>query len=658
MSLHVRRLTAVLCLLSLSAHVHAQTPAKPKKSINTNDSSVRAAADPLAAERRMQATSLITALADEARGYRDETLRARVQAQSADALWETDQERAKTLFRRAWDAAEVADQENLRRRETARRTPNANGETATNLNRPNMRAEVLRLAARRDRALGEELLTKLEAAKKQEDEKLTGAAATAGNTGAAGSTGAAGNTEAGGRTTPDAQTPPRRDAYETPPELARRLSLAMEFLNDNDVERALQFAEPALARTTQMAVEFLVLLREKNPGMADERYVALLGRTVADAEADANTILLLSSYVLTPHLYMVVVPDGGTQISQRRRDIVPPTDMPAAVRQAFSRAAVAVLMRPLAPPDQDRTSAGRGGTYFVTARLLPFVEQNTPALAADLRARLAALTPDVPTAERAEMDRDLMRGLTSEAERGDPVQEALDRLPNAQTPEQRDAVYMQAAMSAAFKRDPRARDYADKIDNADLRRQVRAFVDFAAVNQAVQNKDGAEVLRLAQSGELTPVQRTWALSEASRLLLDNDRPRAVEALEAAAVEARRIDGDSPDRPRSLVAVATQFFKLDRNRAWELMTEAVKAANAAPEFTGADAGLAARVQTRGNRSTINFSAPSLDLGGIFATLAQEDMGRAVELAKSFTGEAPRATATLAVARAVLKGKQKS
>jgi hypothetical protein len=39
-------------------------------------------------------------------------------------------------------------------------------------------------------------------------------------------------------------------------------------------------------------------------------------------------------------------------------------------------------------------------------------------------------------------------------------------------------------------------------------------------------------------------------------------------------------------------------------------------------------------------------------GIFGRLASDDLIRAVELAKSFTGEAPRATATLAIVRSVL------
>jgi hypothetical protein len=178
------------------------------------------------------------------------------------------------------------------------------------------------------------------------------------------------------------------------------------------------------------------------------------------------------------------------------------------------------------------------------------------------------------------------------------------------------------------------------------------------LNRAVSDKkDGMEVLRLASTGDLTPVQRTWAYTEAARLLAKDDRPRALEALEAAANSAKGIDAADPDRVRSTVAVATRFFEFDRNRAWEIMADVVKAANAAPEFTGSDAGLAARVQTRNSTSTINFPAPAFDLTGIFSTLAKDDMDRAIALAQTFTGESPRAIATLAIASSVLKDKSK-
>jgi hypothetical protein len=570
-------------------------------------------------------------------------LRARVQVQAADALWETDKERARALFRRAWDAAELADTENTRRGEEQNRATGRSGTRGLNL--PNLRGEVLRLAAKRERALGEEFLLKMEEARKREASELNNASASVPAAGTGSAAGTAGGANSGGQ-------PARRDPDAVPPDVARRLRLAMQFLEDSDIERALAFADPVLNNVNPSSVEFLVLLREKSAQEADKRFNALLANTAINPNSDAGDILLLASYVLTPGLYMTMGQGGqGVSTSQRRRDITTP-ELPAALRVGFARAASQVLLRPLPQEDQDATATGRIGTFFVISRLLPFFEQVIPEGVPALRARLAALNPDIPEQARKGLGEDLTRGLVPEDTR-DRVQESLDAAARATDPRERDTAYLRAAQEAAFKGDARARDYADKIEDPDLRRQVRGFIDFSLLNRAVTDKkDGLEVLRLAATGELTPVQRTWAYTEAARLLAKDDRPRALEALEAAATSAKGIDAEDPDRVRATVAVATRFFEFDRNRAWEIMADAVKAANAAPEFTGSDAGLAARIQTRNQRSTINFPAPVFDLTGVFQTLAKEDMNRAVALAQTFTGESPRAIATLAIARAVL------
>ncbi|MBA3320289.1 MAG: hypothetical protein H0T45_02425, partial [Pyrinomonadaceae bacterium] len=578
---------AAVCLLAASFPFNAQVANKNKQPAGggkNTAASAGAATDPLAAERRMTAVSLVNALADEARGFRDPNLKARVQAQAANALWETDRERAVALFRRAWDAAEAADQENQRRREAVRNTQGSGGpRLATNLNLPNMRGEVLRLAAKRDRALGEQFLGELEETRKQEEKDA--ATAAAGGTGTG--TNAATTTGEGGER--------GRDVLATPPEAARRLRLALQFLNDGEVERALQFAEPALGQPHQLTVEFLVVLREKDAAAADQRYVALLSRAAIDPSTDANTILMLSSYVLTPHLYMAFERGGGISSSQRRRDITRP-DLPAPVRSAFANVATQIFLRPVPPPDQDQTTTGREGLYFVIARLLPFIEQIDPNKGSALRAQMAALAPDLRARDR-DFERDLTRGLVPETEDSQAgIQEALDQASKATDPERRNGLYAAAAMRAARGNDSQAEDIAAKIEDIELRRQVRAFVQFVRINQAVEKKDGAEVLRLvANASEITRAQRTWGYTEAGRLLLKPDRTRALEALEAAAAEARRIDAEDADRVSSTVAVATQFFELDRGRAWEIMAEAVKASNGAVEYTGADSGLAVRVQ---------------------------------------------------------------
>lgn len=664
-----RTFAATACALSLSLSAFAQQPAQSPQPSKTKPaaSKTRGAADPLAANRRATAVTLINALADEARSFRDQSLRARVQMQAADALWETEQERSRALFRRAWDAAEQADQESRKKGESDLRAAGGSGgggrggggqqmtveegrgagggrpgALAAMLNQPNLRSEVLRLAAKRDRALGEEFLARLDEQHKQDERDINAESVASGAGAAAG----------GGADAPP--MPSSINAHETPADDARRLELAIGFLRDNDTERAIQFAEPALNKVNTSVLEFLVSLREKSAEAGDQRYGALVARSAADPSTDPNAVLILSSYVLTPHMYMNIEPRGGLSTQQRQRDTTPPANMAAAVRAGFARFAAQELMRPLPSSDQPESRAARGGAYFVIGRLLPFFEQTLPSVVAPLRAQMSSVMPDIPEDMRKDMERDMTRGLVPESQRGDGMQEALDNAERATTQEARDGAYLRAALIAARKNDPKARDYASKIENAGLRDQAYAYVDFTGVNQAIQKKDGMEVLRLAQGGALSDTQRTWALTEAARLLKD-DRARANEALEAAFLSARKIDAADPDRPRSLVAVATEFFAVDRGRAWELMQEVVKSANASTEFTGTDAGMAVRVEAKNMRSTVNFPAPSFDLTGIFRSLGKDDMNRAVALAQTFTGESPRAVATISIARAVLEDK---
>src|ERR1043166_2009807 len=88
------RLPFPLITLSLFIAVSASVAvAQPKKA------KVETEADAEAAQQRTIAISLVSTLADEARSFKDQTRRARVQARAADVLWDSDPERARELFR-------------------------------------------------------------------------------------------------------------------------------------------------------------------------------------------------------------------------------------------------------------------------------------------------------------------------------------------------------------------------------------------------------------------------------------------------------------------------------------------------------------------------------------------------------------------------------
>ncbi|MGH9957220.1 MAG: hypothetical protein ACREBC_08835, partial [Pyrinomonadaceae bacterium] len=188
--------------------------------------------DAVAAQRRVVAVSLLTALADEARAFRDQTGRARVQAQAADALWDTDEERARDLFRRAWEAADIADSETAKQQAEDLRKQSAAGGPIVMRNRPEVRNEVLRLVARRDAKLGEEFLKSL--------------------------------TEANDREANAVAAEMRRNSLNTfnaTTAAGRRLRLARQLLDDGDIERAVQFAAPVLNQVNIDSIYFLSALR-------------------------------------------------------------------------------------------------------------------------------------------------------------------------------------------------------------------------------------------------------------------------------------------------------------------------------------------------------------------------------------------------------------
>jgi len=580
-------------------------------------------AERLIRERRAQAQSLLIALAADAGNYNDQKLRARTQARIADALWEVDPERSRTLFRKAWDAAEIVDREGRQRMDEEIKQQQAKRGSVAVTGPPNIRGEVLRLAAKRDRVLGEELLAKLKVDQQQQA------------------------TEASDKT--------RSNLFDTPEAISQRLNLARQLL-DADVERSIQFADPALTTITRDGIDYLTYLREKDAAAADRRYLSLLSRAVGNMQSDANTVSMLSSYLFTPHVFVNYSGNGSTT-SQTSRGSSPPETAPE-LRAAFFRTAADILQRPLAPPGQDQTTSGIEGKYMVMKRLMPLFEQLAPReITESVRAQMEALTPLVPESARQRDDETLREGIRPQQKSEDREQALLDRIEHAKTSEERDALYLQVARLRAENGDLRARDFIDKIDDSDLRKNARAYIDVSLTMRAVDKKDAEAVLELVRTGELTHLQKAWALSQVAKLLVKNDHEKSLSVIDDALAEARRIEGSDPDRPRALMAVANALFLSDRDKTWDAVYDAAKAANSAEGFTGEDGVLRISLLTKSMSSVRSSTVADFDVSGVFRELARADYNRTVELARGFEREAPRASAVIAIARAVLEEKQK-
>jgi len=618
-----KTIAALLLVFAFVTVVHAQTTdtKEPAKTVASKKSTAPSGeAEAALKERRARARSLLIALSSDARSFHDQMLRARSLARIADALWRVDAEQGRLLFRKAWDAAEVADQESDRKlqEEINQQRSKTGGGYAVNLP-PNVRREVLRLAARHDRVLGEEFLEKLKAQKVD-------------------------------------TSAPSLNPNRLSDSMSQRLSLALELFRNGDMERALQFADPALAIVSRESLNFLTYLREKDPAAADARYSAMLGNAANNPQSDANTVSLLSSYIFTPHLYVTFSGSGAS--TSQMSDQIKPADVSPQLRNAFFQAAASILLRPLPQPGQpDQSSTGVDGKYLVIKRLMPFFEQSAPTeLVETLRGHLNALNAVVKDNTRQRDDEWINRGVTPERFATDREQALLDRIDRAKTSAERDSIYISLASLTAGKADMRAREFAGKVEDTEERKQVQAYIDATLAMTSVQKKLTDQALELVHKGELTPLLKTWVLTECAKIIAKTDQTKALELVDEAATEARRIEGSDPALPRALIAVANALKPIDSGRVWDATFDAVKAANSAEGFTGEDGEIVLKFQSKGQSSVRNSDVAEFDLEGIFTELANQDYDRAVELARGFQGEGPRAVATIAIARAVLEPKK--
>jgi hypothetical protein len=276
-------------------------------------------------------------------------------------------------------------------------------------------------------------------------------------------------------------------------------------------------------------------------------------------------------------------------------------------------------------------------------------EQYVPDTAVSLRSYLIELTGS-SSGPRGNDNPLLTRGI-GPGEHEDPLEGLQDRIDRTATWRERDEIYANAAVEMAAQGDARAREFADKIYDSDRKSQVRQFVDFQFLELASRKKEVSEVVRLAESGQLTPTQRAFAYSQAARLLMDSQRERSLEFLEKAAHQTTRIENGSVDRSVLLVGIAMQLTTTESSRVWEIMSEAAKAANASEDFNGEN-WIRFSMPTRGSFKSIGIGGETFSLFRLFQLLAKEDLYRSIDLTKSFKNDAPRSASILGIASGVL------
>jgi tetratricopeptide (TPR) repeat protein len=305
---------------------------------------------------------------------------------------------------------------------------------------------------------------------------------------------------------------------------------------------------------------------------------------------------------------------------------------------------------------RERTLASEQGGGPVTTQifsvlndLLPFYRHYWPEKAGEVAASIQQLRQEVSPEEVKTQEL-----FPTEASRND-VESILARAEAERSPDNRDALYFQAALSLAKSHDyERAAEVAERARDGELKDAILQYILRSRAEDLISKGRLNEAFKAIEKID-DPAGRadvTVLLVAAARK--KGDLVRAREVLE----ETVRMLGDKPDSAasaRAFMWLASSYSTIDQVRGFELMASAIKAANG---VRGLDD---LRTEPRllhlkgASRTALQVGESKADFRAGFRALARADFARTISLAETFQSDLLRGLAVVTAADSVLKQK---
>lgn len=601
-----------------------------EKSKEDKESEKKAAEEEASALQR-RSLEIIRSAAEEAVSLTDRRNAARVQANAADVLWPRDEENARIIFQKAFEAA-VAHY-----RETKDDNREQLAERAWT-NRPDMRLEVIRLASRRDSAFAQKFTEQYVEEKRRELQDLA--------------------------TQPQNQNQKRDNSdqlFGKETAIASGLLDAAYPLLGTDPKTAVELARRAFSTgVPRSGASFLYQLGEKDRAAADSLFLVALDHISRDPVVVPGQWLLLAAYPFGESV--IYISDGqGMSSSSFGAPTPNPTVDPQLVGRYLASVAGMLARATQINPAQSPELPSRIATALFAARLLePKVVQYQPGLVEGWREvaqQLAVMTEqrsrDGVDSNVKNLNQNSKPGTPTDAE--DRIKSLLDRAERTTDFGQRDELYRQAAFSLQRSDPARALSIADKISDLDLRKKARSWISFQAATAAIGQKQWDEARRYALEVIETDQRAYLYFRIAEAVLKNGDRTRAVELLDEAAQRAAGAD-NTAEKLRAQLGIANLYASFDPARGFEIAADAIKTANRVPTYNPDQAQLTRVFSSRGSTSVSTEDVDGFDLGKALANLARADFDRAIALAQSLETKPLKLTTLVTIASSVFDQKQ--
>jgi hypothetical protein len=591
-----------------AVNTHAQKPRAIETTAHNNQST---------AQQDARIPLLLVQLADQARSSDDLAFAVRAQSQAGTLLWPHDRDRARAIYRRAFQslsptilfkAVEKTDDSIA-----PSGLPSRNGLTLAE--RQQLRTELLNQIAACDPELAEELARALAESLDISKDVCSGGASVSNCDPANRAASQASADSPGSPSQGDAE---RRELL---------ISVALQVV-ERDPQRAMALGQLSLALgISQNFSRLLMLMRSGDAGLADLLFSSAVDRLGQSPSADLADIHLLGSYLVS-----------SVNSSARRavsKDVIVKY-LNLAFNQVTRRAELAMK----APYDRASRPDESAALYFIERQLSDLFAQYLPERVVLMQRRIGEMNDATPHNQAIDLN---------ELRTSGPVEIAYEAR-KASDDRERDSLNARAAMAWLSKGEVReSHSSASKISDGRMRDRVLAQI-VRRYASGGQTEDAVAVARCIES-DTSRVEALVMLSGA--MLASKDRVRATELLNEAESYLLKAQS-SPSRAHSLLKVASSFSTFDVVRGFEVMQTAVKAINEVSARQEGDKRQPPLVASEAN-DTGSFKLSELydsEFESTLTVLARADFDRALLLAQQLSGKDTSVVAQIAVCRGAL------
>lgn len=391
------------------------------------------------------------------------------------------------------------------------------------------------------------------------------------------------------------------------------LRQSANYLKSDEPKARQLFRQSVSIRVTQDHCFFLLDQRQHAPDLTDTLFSDTLDVLAQRPLADANELLMLSSYLFSRDGSIGYVVISGYNTANVTANISVVAKNPALAKRYLGLLLAKVNANELIPP---------AVAHFALKNLLPQYQRLAPELLNDVYAKMATLLPTVSQDDSSAFDSGQKSSRASESDKEADWKKRLENADKLEKEDGRDWEYFTILFSYLLpnKDFTRALSIAGKISNQDLKEKSGDVVTLAALQARLEKADTASSLSESDFNKLeTPLVRVVGLSTLGQARLKQKATGdALRLFGQSAGEANQIKDDQ-DRLQAKLMLVQLFLDADSTAGFERAAETFKDINQFSDFNLNRSALSLKVTTHGLKNELPITSPAPS--SFFSTVAK-------------------------------------